>query len=208
VDPLTVRSRMLRCLLLDASAFEELRLSPSDTMSSVLLVFAASYTAGLGGLIWTFVSANYVDHLRFFVRSFLLGSAIQGLVFLLWVGVTGQVLERVFRVPARYTDLLRVMGYAFVPVGIQLFVFIPALDQPIGILALAVALYVSIFAVQSSTIASPGQAFVATILGFAAFCLILGILGDGTTDLAPGLIALDPNSLSVGLSLPLGAQQR
>lgn len=174
----------------------------------MLVVLGASYAAGLGGMIWTFVVADYVDHLRFFVRSFLLGSAIQAAVFLLWVAVTAAVLEYAFRVPAHYSELFRVMGFAFAPVALQLLIFIPALDQSIGIIALGVALYVSTYAVQLSTIASAGQAFCACLLGFAVFCFILGILGNGWVDLAPGLFALDPNSLSVGLTPPLSSLPR
>lgn len=205
MDTQLLFSRLIRCLLLDANAYEELRTSSEATASAVLVALVASYLAGVGGLLWTFAAAAYVDHSRFFLRSFLAGSAIQFLVFLLWVGITAAVLDRVFRVPARYLELLRVMGFGFAPVALQLVIFIPALDQPIGIIALGAALYTCTYAVQVSTIASAGQAFCASVLGFAAFCLILGVLGNGFHDFAPGLFALDPNAFSVGTTLPLGS---
>ena len=55
------------------------------------------------------------------------------------------------------------MGYAFAPVALQLLIFIPAIDQPIGIIALGATLFLSAHAVRVSTIASPGQAFLATL---------------------------------------------
>jgi hypothetical protein len=203
MDSRLIFTRIIRCLLLDAESYEELRTTPADTLAAATVVLAASYLAGFGGLIWTFTAAEYADHLRFFVRSFLLGSAIQALTFLLWVAIATLVLERVFRVPARFPELLRVMGFAFAPIALQIAIFIPVLDQPIGIIALAATFYCSAYAIQVSTMATAGQAFCATLLGFSAFCLILGILGNGTLDLAPGLFALDPNSLSVGLTLPI-----
>jgi hypothetical protein len=208
VDPQLVFSRVVRCALLDADTYEEIRTNVVETLPGVLVVLFVSYLAGLGGLIWTFTAAQYADHVRFFVRSFLLGSAIQPLVFFLWVLVTSLVLSHVFRVPARYPELLRVMSFAFAPVALQIFIFIPAFDQPIGIISLAATLFVATFAIQTSTIATPGQAFVSCLLGFAVFCLILGVLGNGPTDLAPGIFALDPNSLSVGSALPLPAVPR
>ncbi len=208
MEPQLVFSRVVRCCLLDADTYEEIRTNIAETVPGVLVVLFVSYLAGLGGLIWTFTAAQYADHLRFFVRSFILGSAIQPLVFFLWVLVTSLVLSRVFRVPARYPELLRVMSYAFAPVALQILVFIPAFDQPIGIIALATSLFVCTFAVQTSTIATPGQAFVSCALGFAVFCLILGLLGNGSTDLAPGIFALDPNSLSVGSTLQLPSVPR
>jgi hypothetical protein len=203
VDPELTLTQTVRILLLDADTVEEIRTNVAQTLPAVLIVVIASYVAGFGGLIWTFTAAQYANHLRFFIRSFLLGGAIQPLVFFVWVLVTMLVLTRVFRVPITYPELLRVMGFAFAPVALQLIIFIPAFDQAIGIISLAAALYVTVFAVQSSTIATPGQAFVASILGFAVFCLVLGLLGNGATDLAPGIFALDPNSLSVGSTLQL-----
>jgi hypothetical protein len=203
LDPQLTFTQVVRCILLDADTYEEIRTNVTETLPAVIVVLLASYAAALGGLIWTFTAAQYADLGRFFVRSFLFGGAIQPIVFFLWVLVTMLVLTRIFRVPTTYPELLRVMGFAFAPVALQLFIFIPAFDQPIGIVALAAALYVSVFAVQSSTIATPGQAFVACILGFAVFCLILGLLGNGATDFAPGIFSLDPNSLSVGSTLQL-----
>src|SRR5581483_4002131 len=113
----------------------------------------------------------YVDHLRFLTRSFIVGSALQVLVFLLWVFVTSAVLTGVYRVPVRYAELFRVMSFAYAPVALELIIFVPAFDLPIGVIALAAALLVSTYAVQISTVATPGQAFVACLTGFAVFCL-------------------------------------
>ena len=100
------------------------------------------------------------------------------------------------------------MGYGFAPMALQILLFIPALDQPIGIIALGVTFYVETYAIQTATDASPAQAFSASLFGFVCFCAILGILGNGATDLAPGIFALDPNSLSVGLTFPTGPVRR
>lgn len=194
---------IVRCLLLDHQTLEEVGITPEDTIPALLVVICASFSAGLGGLLWTFVAADYADHLRFFVRSFLAGSALQIAAFFVWLVITRFVLRGLFQVQTTYGGLLRVMGYAFAPVALQLMIFIPALDQPIGILSLAATFYITTYAVQVTTDATPGQAFSACLLGFATFCAILGILGNGATDLAPGIFALDPNSLSVGLTLPI-----
>jgi hypothetical protein len=203
VDPQLLYSRVVRCLLLDGDTYEQIRTDGNETVSAIIVVLAASYLAGIGGLLWTFTAAEYADHLRFFIRSFLLGSAIQSLVFLLWVLITSLLLVNVFRVRVHYSELLRVMGFAFAPVALQLIIFVPAFDQPIGIISLGAALYVTTYAIQITTVATPGQAFVSSLAGFAVFCLILGLLGNGWTDLAPGLFAIDPNALSVGSTLPI-----
>lgn len=196
-------NRLTRCLLLDARSFEEVRRDPAETLSSVLIVIVASYIAGLGGLIWTYTAASSANHLHFFIHSFLVGSAIQAAVFLLWVTVSALVLQRIFLVRATWSELLRVMGFGFVPIALQLIVFVPALDQPFGIIALAMTFFVTTYAIQVTTSATAGQAFVACLAGFAVFCIILGALGNGASDFAPGIFALDPNSLSVALTYPV-----
>lgn len=196
-------SLLLRCLLLDERAYAQVRRAADENLPALLIVVAATVLAALGGLIWTFTAASFADHARFFLRSVVVGSILQIVLFALWVLIAALVLQRIYLVRATYTELLRVMGFAFAPMALQLFVFIPALDQPIGIIALAFTFYLTTFAIQSSTSATAGQALTASLAGFAVFCLCLGILGNGPRDLAPGIFALDPNSLSVGLTLPV-----
>jgi len=196
-----VLNRLVRCLLLDEQAYQELRATPAETVPAIVVVVVAGLLAGLGGFIWTFVSAEQVDHTRFLLRSLLLGSVLQTGAFFLWTAITARILQRIFALHTTYSQLVRVMGYAFAPVGLQLFIFPPALDQPIGIIALAVTLYTTAFAVQACSRAMPAQAFTSCLAGFAVFCILLGILGNGDWDLAPGIFALDPNAFSVGLDL-------
>lgn len=199
---LTLR-RALRILLLDPTASRGAVRSEAETLPALVVVVAASYLAGLGGLVWTLTAATDADVAAFFLRSFLFGSALQVGAFLLWVGASLYILRGVYHLQIAYAELLRAIGYAFSPIALQLLIFIPAIDQPIGIIALAATLYVATAAVQQATTASAGQAFTACLFGFAIFCLLLGILGNGSLDLAPGIFALDPNSLSVGTTLHL-----
>ncbi|MGI8550264.1 MAG: hypothetical protein ACR2PL_05605 [Dehalococcoidia bacterium] len=200
VDLQLLLTHLVRCLLLDEHAYDEVRATASESLSALVVVFLATSFAGLGGLLWTFIAADHADHGRFFLRSVVFGSVLQVFFFLVWVLVVAAVLQRIYRVRVTYLELLRVMGYAFSPIGLQLFIFVPALDQPIGIITLAGAFYLATHAIRSTTTATAGQALTASLLGFTLFCAALGILGNGDSDLAPGIFALDPTSLSVGLN--------
>jgi hypothetical protein len=199
---------LVQCLLLDDAAYVRLRRAANQTLPALLVAAAATLLAALGGLIWTYSAASGADHARFFVRSVIAGGFFQLVFFAIWVLIVALVLQRIYLVRATYTELLRVMGYAFAPMALQLFIFIPALDQPIGIIALAVTFFVTTHGIQAATSATAGQAFTACLAGFAVFCLCLGVLGNGPRDLAPGLFALDPNSLSVGLAFPVSSVPR
>lgn len=203
MDAEAAPQHLLRCFFLDAESFAEVQVSPEATLPGLLVVVAASFLAGLGGMLWTFVSADHVDYVRFFVRSLLLGSAIQVAVFVLWVTITLLVLQRVHRLQASFGAVFRIMAFGFTPMALQLFIFPPALDQPIGILALGATLVVVSYGLQVTITDTVFEAFTACLAGFVVFCFILGVLGHGQRNLAPGIFALSPNSLSVGLSLPL-----
>jgi len=194
-------SRVVRCFFLDVEAFAEVQADQGATLSALLVVVFASYAAGLGGAIWTLVAAEDVAELRFLLRSFLIGSALQVAVFVLWAAVTLLVLQQQ-RIHARFGAVLRVLGYGFAPMALQLLIFAPALDQPIGILALAATLVVTTYGLQVTTGAPAFDAFTACLAGFVVFCLVMGLLGGGQRNFAPGLFALSPNPLSVGLALP------
>ena len=72
-------------------------------------------------------------------------------------------------------------------------------------IALGATFGCTVLAVRAASGATPGESLLSTLAGFALFVLVLGMLGTSDVDLAPGIFALDPNSLSVALELDLDA---
>src|SRR3989304_9902038 len=103
----TVAAWVGRLLRLDFTAFEEIRSEPSATTGAVIVVFAASVFAGLGSWLWALQSSDLrgVDSAEVFVKSLLLGSIIQTLVWFLWVYLTYQVLVRAYGARGDFAEL-------------------------------------------------------------------------------------------------------
>ena len=199
--------QLLRTASFNPDAYDNLRDDPSATAYAVGVVVVATLLAALGGLLWAAIAAAPpeifdVDIGHFIQRSVLLGSVLQVALWFGWVGMTWFVLTNVFLLrDVTPQSLLRTMGFAFVPMALQILLVFPVIEFPVGLIALGGTVGCSVLAVRAASGASPGQALMATMAGFAVFALVLGILGNSDTDLAPGIFALDPNAISVRLQL-------
>ena len=185
-----------RVLRFDFSAFDEIRSHPAATTPALLVVVVASVLAGFGSWIWA-LQTDSIDGGEVFVKSLVIGSILQALAWLVWVYVTRLVLAR-YGAHSDLKEMVRVMGFAFAPVGLTILIAITPLAVPIGIALWALAVLVNNAAIQSATTADSQQVTVANITGFAAFALIMGFLANiseigNVGGLAPGLFffALD-----------------
>ena len=191
--------------------YEELRDDPTATVFAVGVVIVATILQALGGFLWALFGATPppiydVDMSHFLRNSVVLGSVLQIALWFGWVGMTWFWLRNILFVPdASWARLLRTMGFAFAPMAIQILLVFGNLEVPVGLLALGATAACSVLAVRAATGATPGQAALATIMGFFVFVFFLGLSGTSDTDLAPGIFALDPNSYSVRLQLDVDA---
>lgn len=180
---------VVRMFRVDITAFDEAKLDPAATISSLLVVLAASFVAGLGTWIWAAVE-DIPDKGEVAVRSFILGGLLQTVVWLAWVGVVYVVLTQLYRSVADVQQLVRTMGLAFVPMALGVFVFISFLAIPLGIFALVATFVFTQYAIATATTASSGQITYANLAGFLVFAVIMGILGTAPetgAGFAPGV---------------------
>ena len=187
----------MRLARFDYTAFDEIRAEPSATMSAVAVVILSSLLAGIGSWLWS-VFVIDVNEADIFLRSLLIGTIAQTLVWVLWVYIVSMLLRHVYHAQGNMMELVRVMGFAFFPVSLSLFVFIGALAVPIGLFAFAATILLSSIAVQSATDADAPHAMMATLLGFGAFLAFMGVLANvmevnGFGGITPGILffALD-----------------
>jgi hypothetical protein len=181
----------------DYTAFDEIRAEPSATLSAVAVVVAASLLAGMGSWLWSVFELDR-DETDIFVRSLLIGTIVQTLFWFLWVYIVHQLLTHIYHAQSNFVELVRVMGFAFFPVALTVFILIGALAIPIGIFAFAATILLSSIAVQSATDAEAPHAMMATLLGFGGFLVCMGMLANVMEvfrfgGLAPGILffALD-----------------
>jgi hypothetical protein len=180
-----------RLVRLDLSVFDEVRSDPSATPGAIVVVFLASVLAGIGSWLWA-VQTDGVDAAEVFVKSLVIGSVLQTLVWFIWVYLVFQVLARAYGARTDFYELIRTMGFAFAPVAMSVLIAITAFAVPFGVAALSGAALFSHFAIQSSSSAEPRQVLIANFVGFLSFAVVMGVLANiaeinTVGGLAPGL---------------------
>lgn len=198
------QGRLAGALALDPRAYQEIADSPGAIRGAVLIVIGATLLAGLGGLLWTQwggrtpENAIYAtDVQRFIARSVIAGGLIQVALWVVWVLIVRFYLWS-FSEPAPIGRLMRVMGYGFAPVGVQLLVFPPGMEIGVAVVAFGYTVAAMVVGVQAAARTSPGRAVTSVLAGCVVFAALLSYLGNDTVDLAPGIFPLDPRPISIG----------
>jgi hypothetical protein len=179
-------SRIMRLVRLDTTVFDEVRMDPTATASSFVVAAAAAFAAGFGGWLWWIQEAEF-DGGKVFVQSVVLGSLFAILLWIVWLFVAYVLLTQVFRERADLQQLIRTMGMAAAPLGLSLLLLIPGINFGIGLASIALFFGLSNIAIQSVTTAEPAKVLTANAAGFAVWAIVLTLLVDDRTYLAPGI---------------------
>jgi hypothetical protein len=181
-----VMSRLMRLARLDTTVFDEVRMDPTATASSFVVAAAATVAAGLGGWLWWIQKTDF-DGGKVFVQSVILGSIFAVLLWVVWLFVVYVLLTQVFRERADLQQLIRTMGMAAAPLGLSILLLIPGINYGIALASIALFFGLTTIAIQSVTTAEPAKVLMANAAGFVIWAVILTLLVDNRTYLAPGI---------------------
>jgi hypothetical protein len=181
-----VMSRIMRLARLDTTVFDEVRMDPTATASSFVVAAAATVAAGLGGWLWWIQKTDF-DGGKVFVQSVILGSIFAVLLWVVWLFVVYVLLTQVFRERADLQQLIRTMGMAAAPLGLSILLLIPGINYGIALASIALFFGLTTIAIQSVTTAEPAKVLMANAAGFVIWAVILTLLVDNRTYLAPGI---------------------
>jgi Yip1 domain len=185
--------RLRRLVTLDTSVFDEVRTDTTSTVPALVVAVLSTLAFGFGGWLW-WVFADIPDKGKMFVQSLIFGSILSLLFWFIWIAITYVLLTQVFRARADVNEMIRVMGFATIPLALGLLMFIPEVDWGIGLLAVAMFFALTTIAVQSATDAPAGRALAANGAGFAIWAIVLGLLVTRSHAWAPGFFVLDRGS--------------
>lgn len=198
MDFQTTSNRLMRLARMDFSVFNEVKTDATAATTGVAIVAIATLLTGLGSWLWVLfnIDSDYRDALDLsssdvLIKSVIIGGVLQVALWFAWGGIAYTLLTNVFRSQVVMQEMLRAMGYAFAPMAVSILFFIPVLDMPIGIFALGATAVLSNAAISACTTASAGKIAFANMAGFAVFLLVLGVLGNDSTNLAPGIFLID-----------------
>lgn len=182
MDPNVIVNRLIRLVKLDTSVFDEVRDDPKELVPAIIIAVAGAFLAGLGSLLfWSAVADGKPDSV--FVNQFILGSIFMAVMYGVAALVVYVVMAQMYKVQVDLQAVIRTMGYAAFPLAACVLMFIPILWPVFAIVPLAVLLVTMIYAVQSATGAESNQVVTASVIGFAVFVLVLGLISS-TSDFA------------------------
>jgi hypothetical protein len=157
-------NRIIGVFKLNAGTFEEIEHNRNLTLAAGLIVLVVSLVSGIGnGFFKIFVRGNFF--------SGFLGSLIGVLLgWLLWSVVTWFVGTRFFKGEADLGQMLRVIGFAYLPLVLSI---IPCVGSLIGIIW---AIAAGFIAIRQGLDLNDSKAFFTVMVGALAYILLTGIL--------------------------------
>lgn len=180
MDPNVVIQRVLRLARLDTSVFDEVRDDPKEMVPSLVVAAVACVLAGLGALLWWQVVPAGYEPDSIFLNTLILGSIFLFVSVMLAGVVAWLVMAQLFGVQSDLQAVLRTVGYAAVPLGLSVLMFIPMIWPVFSLVALALTLVMLIYAIQSVTNGESRQVVIAATAGFAAMVLLAGLVSIAT----------------------------
>lgn len=175
MDPNLILNRVGRLAQLDTTVFDEVKDDYNETIPAVIVAIVSAFLAGLGAFLWGEIAFDG-DFDSAFVNTFLLGSIFLAVVYGAAALVIYVVLVQMYRLQVDLQSLIRVMGYAAIPLAISLLMFIPGIWPVFSLTSLALLFVMMIYAVQSVSNADSKQVIIAVTVGFAVMCLVLGFI--------------------------------
>src|SRR4030042_6556857 len=157
-------ARIIGVFKLSASTFEEIEHDTSLTLPAAVIVVLVSLVSGVGnGLFTGFIHKSFI--------SGFLGSLIGVLLgWLLWSAVTWFVGTRFFKGEADLGQMLRVIGFAYIPMVLSI---IPCIGGFIGILW---AIAAGFIAIRQGLDLDDMKAFFTVVVGAVAYIALTALL--------------------------------
>jgi hypothetical protein len=157
-------ARIIGVFKLDAENFEEIEHDTSLTFTAAVIVVLVSLISGAGnGLFNGFVHKTFLGGFLGSMVSVLLG-------WLLWSAVTWFVGTRFFHGEADLGQMLRVVGFAYLPLLLSI---IPCVGGVIGIIWTFAAVFI---AVRQGLDLDDMRTFFTVVVGALAYVLLTGFL--------------------------------
>lgn len=178
-----------RIFTFDPSIYAELRASPQTTAFALLAAALGMFAFGLGGFLWTAI--EFETDWEVFWKSALIGTLIGLVLWIGWVVAAVGFLTYVSRLTVRFDEVLRVSGGATATLAVGFFMFIPGISFGVALVAVALWVATSIFALQSAFQIEARQAIGANIVGLAVWALILPLIVTTDNPLGPGIFMFD-----------------
>ncbi len=170
-----------RALLLDDSAFDELRYEESFTLLAVLAAVGAVFLAGVGAWLFGYTVLDSTPD-GWLIDTLFLGTFFTFILFAAGSSITYLLMARVFHIEdVQMEEFARVALLAYAPYGLGLLVFVPEIGFAIGVLSIIGVFFYSVYGigVAFSEESESRLSVAASVLAGLMFWLLLITLISG-----------------------------
>ena len=182
MDPNVILGRVLRLARLDTSVFDEVR-DQNETIPAVIIAAISALLAGIGSFLWwKVVWGSEFEPDGVFLNTLLLGSIFTLAMYGVGALVIYVVLAQMFKLQVDLMSLVRVMGYAAIPMALWVLMFIPVLYPLFALMPIALLMVMMIYAVQSVSGADSTEVVIASAIGLGVMILVLGFFSQAGDD--------------------------
>ena len=180
MDPNAILNRLVRLARLDTTLIDEDRDDQKELVPAVVVTVIAAFLAGFGAFMWSKTVPEF-DLEDAFLNQFILGSLFMAAMYGVSVLIVYVVMAQVFKVQVDLQALARTMGYAALPLGASVLMFIPIVFPVFALVPLALLFVMMVYAVQSATGAESNQVVMSVTIAFCVMVLVLGLISGSAS---------------------------
>ncbi len=163
--------RIIGVFRLDAGTFEQVEHDESAMSQAAMIVLAVAVASGIGGLIGALIGDGNA------IMAFV-GSVIAAFVgWLVWSAAVYFVGTSFFEGQADMGEMLRVVGFAYAPQLLGIFVFIPCIGWLISLAGWVWSLAAMVVAIREGLDVDTGKAIITAIIGWVVVVVLNIVVG-------------------------------
>lgn len=182
-----------RAVTLDKSFYEEAALDERYQQQALLVVIVVALAGGIGSFLQQLLLGHFFGSIIALLMTVVLG--VVG--YYIWAYLTQWVGAKFFNGQATTPQLLRTLGFAYAPVLLGIFAFIPCIGPVLSFAGWIWSVVAGVFAVRQTHRVTDGQAIITVVVAWVIVVAISLVIGTVVSTIF-GLGAIGMNAMIPG----------
>ena len=187
IDFNAIISRVMRVFTFDLTVFQEVEEDQTATQQAWAVVVIAALASGIGSAISSLIGGGGFGGLLF---GIILMPILAVIGYFLWAFVTYWVGVNLFQGETDFSEMQRVIGFAYAPNAVGIVGFIPCVGWLISLAGSLYALVLTVMAVKEGLDVDMGKAIVTCVIGWIVNFILVTVVGGMVVGAAFGVAAI------------------
>ena len=161
-----------RAMSLDRSFYREVADDPRYSQEALMVVILAAALSGVGSFLTQLFGGNFFGS----IIALMVGVVLAVVGYYIWAYVIQWLGATMFRGQGTAPELLRGLGFAYGPMALGIFTFIPCVGGLVAAVGAIWALVCGFFAVRETHKMSDGQTIVTVIVSWLVVAILTAIV--------------------------------